>query len=118
MMTSRPQDDRSHRMIIGQTLNGAIRTTYLRLTLPFSAGGRMLLNTANRLLSAAGRLVAKLSAYSLFVILAIGRGISRAVHWVGGTIAMAIRLVANFVVSIIRGIEAGIRRLVRSVVSG
>ena len=117
MMTRRPPDDRSQRMIIGQTLNGAIRTTYLRLMLPFSAGGRMLFNGANRLLSAAGRLVAELSAYILFGILTIGRGISRAVHWVGDTIALAIRSVVNFVISVIRGIEAGIRRLVLSVIS-
>ncbi|MCH7738412.1 MAG: hypothetical protein IH872_13555 [Chloroflexi bacterium] len=97
-------------MIIGQALNGAIRSTYLRVTLPFRAAFRMLFQGARRFIWAVGRLGAEISAYVLFVILATGRGVRRAVQFVGSAIASAFRFAINLPIKVLQGILALGRR--------
>ncbi len=77
-------------MIIGQTLNGAIRTTYLRVTPPINAAFRALYHGARdapRFIPATGRLGAEISAYVSFNMLATSRGIRRVAQLVSSPIA-------------------------------
>ncbi|MCI0846963.1 MAG: hypothetical protein J4N86_00430 [Chloroflexi bacterium] len=104
-------------MIIGQTLNGAIRTTYLRVTLPFSTAMRMLYRGARGVIAAAGRLGAQISAWVLFGILAPVRGIRWVFRLAGSAIAWLLRSVVFLATSVGRsiwnGIVAGIRAVNR-----
>ncbi len=67
-------------MIIGHTLNGAIRTTYLRVTFPFHAAGRMLYRGARGTVLAVWRVYAATRDGIVAGIQVTGRGIRRAVH--------------------------------------
>lgn len=78
-------------MISGNTVNGVIRTTYLRVTSPFSAAGRSLYQGGRNFLLATGRLGAEISAWMLFGVIAVANGIRRAVHAVGAMITLAPR---------------------------
>lgn len=95
-------------MIIGQVLNGAIRTTFLRVTLPFSAAIQVLRHGPRGVTgfaAATRRLGAAISAYVLFGILATGRAINHAVHVVGSTIASAYGGLISASIRVLQGIK-------------
>ena len=99
-------------------MNGAIRTTYLRVTFPFSAAFRILCHRARGVrgsVLATRRLGAKISAYVLFVILAPGRAIRRAVYKAGSTIASVYRALINALTRVLQGITNKTLSMLRAV---
>ena len=99
-------------MIIGHTLNGAIRTTYLRVTFPFHAAGRMLHRGARGIVRAVWRGYAATIDGIVAGIQITGRGIRRAVYAAGRMLyqdARGIVLAIWWVYTAIKdGIVAGI----------
>lgn len=94
-------------MINGQTLNGAIRTTYLRVTLPFCAAIQVLFHGARGVLG----FIAAISAYLLFGILVTGRTVRRAIHIVGSMIASAYRALIAALTQVQQGMLSALQAL-------
>lgn len=106
-------------MIIGHTLNGAIRTTYLGVTFPFYAAGRMLYRGAHGIVRAVWRVYAATRDAIVAGIQATGRGIRSAVHAAGRMLyegAHGIVLAIWWVYTTIKdGIVAGILAIGRGI---
>ena len=106
-------------MIIGHTLNGAIRTTYLGVTFPFYAAGRMLYRGARGIVRAVWRVYGATRDVIVAGILATGRGIRSAVHAAGRMLYQGARgtvLAIGWVYTAIKdGIVAGILAIGRGI---
>ena len=95
-------------MIIGHTLNGAIRTTYIRVAFPFQAASRMLYRGARGIVRAVWRVYAATRDGIVTGILATGRGIRRTVLGTGSAIAWVFRSLINAVTKTRQLIAIGI----------
>ena len=112
-------------MIIGQTLNGAIRKTYRGVTFPFSAVIRMICQLARGVILAVRRLGAGIVAYVSSIIQALGYGIwivIRVPIWVLNGIAAGIRwayhVVRSAIASVYRSTVFGLIRVWHGIIGG
>jgi len=102
-------------MIIGHTLNGAIRTTYLRVTFPFHAASRMLYRGARGIVLAIERVYTAIKDGIVASILATGRGIRRTVFGIGSSIAFVFRSMINAVTKTMQIIGNGFLSVGRAI---